>query len=98
MLKRGSIKALLLIITIGLLSGCELPRFTFTGADIPPEAKTVSVALFPNKAPLASPTLSFAFTEAMRDIMQNQTKLELVDEEGDGEEIEKRGQGGDGDG
>lgn len=38
---------------------------------------------FPNYAPLAQPTLSQEFTEALRNIFLNQTKLDLVKNGGD---------------
>lgn len=63
------------------LSGCGV--YSFTGASVPPEAKTVSIALFPNKANLVQPTLSQSFTEALRDKFTSQTNLDLVPKNGD---------------
>lgn len=57
--------------------------YTFSGASIPAEAKTVSVAYFPNHAQLVNPMLSNDFTTALRDAMMNQTQLDMVDEGGD---------------
>ena len=57
--------------------------YTFTGASIPPAAKTVSVDFFPNKAPLVQPTLSQLFTERLKDRLSNQTRLSLVSSDGD---------------
>jgi len=57
--------------------------YSFTGASIPPEAKTISIALFPNKADLVQPTLSQSFTEALRDKFSSQTSLALVPRNGD---------------
>jgi Lipopolysaccharide-assembly len=65
-----------------LLSGCKV-HYSFSGASIPPEAKTVSVQYFPTNASLAPPTLSQAFTEALRDKMSSQTRLALVNKGGD---------------
>lgn len=61
--------------------GCGV--YSFTGASIPPEAKTVSVQFFQNKAQLIEPTLSPLFTDALRDKFVNQTTLEMVDKNGD---------------
>lgn len=61
--------------------GCGI--YSFSGASIPAEAKTVSVAYFPNHAQLVNPMLSDAFTNALRDAMMNQTPLDMVDEGGD---------------
>ncbi len=64
-----------------LLGGCGV--YSFTGASIPPEAKTVSVQYFPNKAQLVEPTLSPLFTDALRDKFSTQTTLEMTDKGGD---------------
>lgn len=58
-------------------SSCKI-NYSFKGASIPPEAKTVSVKYFENFAPLASPVLSQAFSEALRDIFTTQTRLTLT--------------------
>jgi hypothetical protein len=71
----------ILLVLITLCSGCGV--YSFTGASIPPEAKTVSVQYFPNKAQLVEPTLSPLFTDALRDILATQTTLEMVDRGGD---------------
>ncbi|MBE0649579.1 MAG: LptE family protein [Bacteroidales bacterium] len=57
--------------------------YSFTGASIPPGAKTVSVQYFPNKAALVEPNLSSSFTNALRDIFTTQTNLEMVTKNGD---------------
>ena len=61
--------------------GCGI--YSFSGASIPAEAKTVSVAYFPNHAQLVNPMLSNDFSTALRDAMMNQTPLDMVDEGGD---------------
>lgn len=71
-----------LLLTISLFSGCKL-HYGFSGATIPPEAKTVSVQYFQNNATLAPPTLSQTFTEALRDKLSSQTRLAMVNKEGD---------------
>ena len=57
--------------------------YSFSGASIPLEAKTVSVQYFQNNASLAPPTLSQTFTEALRDKLSSQTRLALVNRGGD---------------
>jgi len=64
-----------------LLGSCGV--YSFTGASIPPEAKTVSVQYFPNKAQLVEPTLSPLFTDALRDKFSTQTTLEMAAKGGD---------------
>lgn len=63
------------------LTGCWL--YSFTGASIPLEAKTVSIEYFPNRAPIIQPTLSQTFTESLKDKFVTQTRLQLVSKNGD---------------
>jgi len=72
---------MVMIVGSGMFSSCGM--YSFTGASIPPEAKTVSVALFPNQADLVQPILSQTFTEALRDRFVSQTSLTLVPRNGD---------------
>jgi len=64
-----------------LFSGCGI--YSFTGASIPPEAKTVSIKYFPNNASLVEPTLSQTFTDALKDKFVSQTTLVLLQKNGD---------------
>ncbi len=64
------------------LDGC-IVKYSFTGASIPPAAKTFSVAYFPNNAAMVAPTLSNTFTESLRDRFLRQTRLTQVGEDGD---------------
>jgi hypothetical protein len=70
------------LITIASFSNCKI-HYGFSGATIPPEAKTVAVQYFQTTASLAPPTLSQAFTEALKDKMSSQTRLALVNKSGD---------------
>jgi hypothetical protein len=65
-----------------MLVGCTV-KYSFSGASIPLEAKTVSIAYFPNNAPMVAPTLSSALTDALQDKFARQTKLQLVSTGGD---------------
>ncbi len=62
-------------------SGCGI--YSFSGASIPAEAKTVSVQYFPNNAQLVNPLLSNTFTNALNDMFVNQTTLQSVMQNGD---------------
>ena len=77
--------SLALLLSTVLLTGCIFMRggYSFSGASIPDAAKTYSVAYFPNNAPMVSPTLSTMLTEALKDKFSRQTKLQLVEENGD---------------
>jgi hypothetical protein len=61
---------------------CKM-KYSFTGASIPPEVKTIRIGYFPNKALLVNPTLSQEFTDALRNKFQAQTSLILVNNDGD---------------
>ncbi len=71
--------AYLLICT--LLTGCGV--YSFSGASIDPNAKTVSVDFFENTAPVIVPTLSQNFTEGLKDKITNATPLSLIKNNGD---------------
>ena len=62
-------------------AGCKV--YSFTGASIPPEAKTISITDFPNNASLVNPTLSVKFTNALKDRFAQQTNLDIVKKAGD---------------
>ena len=61
------------------LTGCSV-KYTFSGASIPPAAKTISIAYFPNNAAMVAPILSSTLTEALQDRFSRQTRLQLVNE------------------
>ncbi len=64
-----------------LLNSCGI--YSFSGASIPAEAKTVSVQYFPNNAQLVNPLLSNTITNALNDMFVNQTTLQSVAQNGD---------------
>ena len=73
-----------LILTILLsisLTSCGI--YSFTGASIPTEAKTISVGYFSNKAATVQPSLSQVFTERLKDMLLEQTNLNLSENESD---------------
>ncbi len=65
-----------------VLASCTM-SYSFTGASIPPEVKTIRIDHFPNNAPLVNPTLNQVFTDALRDKFQSQTSLMIVNDGGD---------------
>lgn len=77
----NKINTLLILIAAFLLTGCGI--YSFTGASIPAEAKTVSVQHFPNNANLVNPVLSDMITNTLRDYFMNQTTLDGVNDNGD---------------
>jgi len=76
------LKVVLLICCTLAFAACKV-NYSFTGAAIAPDVKTISIQTFPNYAPLIQPTLSQAFTEALKDKFQSQTNLQLISRGGD---------------
>jgi hypothetical protein len=63
------------------ISACGI--YSFTGASIPPQARSFSVDFFQNNAPIVQPTLSQFFTDALKDKFSRQTSLKLTTGTGD---------------
>ena len=81
MIKKASLLCLFL-----LVYGCKF--YSFTGASIPENAKTVQVNLFTNEAANSigstfEPGLDRDFTNYMQEMLLNQTNLELTGVNGD---------------
>ena len=74
-------KSLFLVGMLCILTGCGV--YSFTGASISPEIKTVSLAYFQNRATIIQPSLSQIFTEKMKDKFVSQTNLTLTTNYGD---------------
>jgi len=80
--KKVVVAALLAVsMMIVSMQGCGV--YSFTGATIPPEARTISILQFPNNAPLVQPMLSQLLTDALRDKFASQTNLSQVPANGD---------------
>ena len=80
-------KGFRIICTVALLaalSGCGVSiKYSLSGASIPADARTFSVAYFPNNATMVSPILSSTLTDALVDMFSRRTRLMQVDEGGD---------------
>ena len=63
--------------------GCANVNYSFTGAAISPEVKTISIQNFYNDSGGGPPTMSQQFTEKLKDYFQQNTNLTLVDDNGD---------------
>jgi hypothetical protein len=72
-----------LILLSGVLLTTSCGTYSFSGASIPAEMKTVSVQFFENNAALVVPYLSQQFTEALKERIRNQSRLSIVRSEGD---------------
>ena len=64
-----------------LLAGCSVS--SFTGTNIDPEVKTISIATFQNNASNGPSFLAQRFTEDFKDYFQRNTTLKLVPSDGD---------------
>lgn len=71
----------LAVLIVFFSSGCGI--YSFTGASIPSEMKTVTVQFFENNAPMVVPYLSQQFTEDLKERIRNQSTLSLVRNDGD---------------
>ena len=78
------IKILFIIIAAGFssLQSCKV-SYSFSGTNIPIEIETFSVQYFANRAPLVQSQLSQIFTDALKDKIEGQTRLEMATGFGD---------------
>lgn len=82
-MKFSKLISLFLLISVACIPiSCKV-NYSFTGASIAPDVKTISIQYFSSYAPLAKPTYSQTFTEALRDIFLSQTNLSFVPKGGD---------------
>ncbi len=65
-----------------LFYGCRI-SYSFTGASISPEVKTISIQYFQNRASLVQPGLSQTLTDALIDKCRAQTNLSFINGIGD---------------
>ncbi len=78
------IRIILAALLCTAFAGCGVSiKYSLSGASIPPDARTFSVAYFPNNATMVSPILSPTMTDALVDIFTRRTRLLQVDEGGD---------------
>ena len=70
---------IIILINIILISSCGMKlNVSMTGGNVDPRAKTCYVATFSNNATLVNPSLSQNFTNALKDRVQSQTPLSIV--------------------
>ena len=65
-----------------LFAGCKA-HVSMSGASIPVEAQTASIAVFKNNSSIGPPTLSQDFTEKLRNLVLQQTRLAVIPRNGD---------------
>lgn len=71
-----------LMAIIGIFTFCTV-KYSTTGASLSSGEKTITVAYFPNRAPIVNPTLSQELTEKLKDKFISQTSLEMTRSDGD---------------
>ncbi len=64
------------------VNSCKI-GYSFTGASISPDVKSVFIDFFTNRARVVNPMLSQTFTEKMKDKFVNETGLTMEREQGD---------------
>ncbi len=74
--------AVILPVFIIATAGCKV-SYSFSGASISPQIRTLSVQNFLNRAALVQPGLDQAFTDALIDKCKAQTSLEVISNLGD---------------
>ena len=80
----NKIRYILFLALSALLVGCGFTvGYSLSGASIPPEAKTFSVAYFPNNATMVAPILSSTMTDDLKQYFTRRTRLSEVSEAGD---------------
>lgn len=78
------LRIVLPLVLLAMAAGCGVKmRYSFTGASIPVEAKTISVGTFQNRASLVQPGLNQTVTDALIDMCRAQTNLNIVSSGGD---------------
>ena len=75
-------RAIISIVCSLLLWGCT-GGYSFTGASIPADAKTLSLKPFPNYATTVNPQLSQKLYDALHNLYESQTRLSVTSNDGD---------------
>jgi len=79
---RRAIFALLVILLAFMANACKV-SYSFSGASISPEIRTISIQYFQNRANLVQPGLSQYITDELQDKCRAQTNLEFISDIGD---------------
>jgi len=77
---RNAVTFIAVLHILMIISGCGV--YSFTGANVNPNIKTISIQQFDNTASNVVPNLTQTFSEALRDKFLTQTSLSLVRENG----------------
>ncbi len=80
--KKSLLAALGAVVAVALLAACTI-SVTMSGASIPENLNTFSVQYINNRAPLVNANLSSTFTNELKDRIQNESRLIMVEGNGD---------------
>lgn len=72
----------ILIIHFFSFTGCTV-NYSFSGATVSPEIETFSVVDFENRAPSFQPQLGYVLTNTLKDKIESETRLKLVNRNAD---------------
>lgn len=72
---------IIFITTVFAIQSCGF--YSFTGASVEPNIKTFQVNFFRNNALIVEPGIDRLFTQKLQDIILNQTRLDLTNQNGD---------------
>jgi len=78
---KGIAFTILVVLLLVIPASCKI--YSFSGASISPQVKTISVQYFQNRASLVQPGLSQGLTDALIDKCKAQTKLSFIKDMGD---------------
>lgn len=78
-----SLRYVILIPLVALLLGGCSGGYSFTGASIPVEAKTISIKQFPNYATTVNPQLGPKLYDELQQMFSSQTSLSVTSADGD---------------
>lgn len=78
---KKSMLVLPVLLVLFTIQSCGI--YSFSGASIPPNVKSFQVNFFRNNAPIVEPGLDRDFTQALQDLIVNQTSLDLTNRNGD---------------
>lgn len=78
-----TLKSFFLLTVCSILFAACSVNYSFSGASISPEVKTITVKFFTKTAALGPPTLGQVFTERLKEKFVSQTSLTPVDRNGD---------------
>jgi len=72
---------IIFITTVFAVQSCGF--YSFTDASVEPNIKTFQVNFFRNNAPIVEPGIDRLFTQKLQDIIVNQTRLDLTNQNAD---------------